>query len=284
MKNSLLLFIPILAMTISGCSKKNNIQNDTQVAIADPVASSDLQHKNVLIEMITSVYCSGCPTAHEQAADIAKAHPGHVFEVGIFTNLSGGTWPGWPDFTTSQGEQIIREFSNESSLGIPIGDVNRRIYTDIAPKYAFSPLLLDIFTWGQASEEVLAETAPVNIALTSGKDPSSGLITVKAQTYYTTAETDSNYIYIMLTEDGIVSEQEVFGGINQNYVENNMLRKVITNIYGDRINKTLKGSRQAFSYSFSASSKFNLNNCNLVAFVTNHQFEILNATKIKVIQ
>jgi len=93
---------------------------------------------------------------------------------------------------------------------------------------------------------------------------------------------------LVITEDGIVTTQKMPDGSDaENYVQNHVLRDVITDTWGTPVDKGsadgATGSRRMAQFTYLPNKDWNLNQCHIVAFVSNSDTkEILNVAECPV--
>ncbi len=72
--------------------------------------------------------------------------------------------------------------------------------------------------------------------------------------------------------------------MDSNYIHNNLLRHFITEQAGQLLTETTIGDRNRRVYTYTVPVEFNINNCDIVAFVTRTDTEVLNGIKIKMLK
>lgn len=75
----------------------------------------------------------------------------------------------------------------------------------------------------------------------------------------------NGWLTVMVTEDGLRGNQQGFDDIATDFEHNHVLRKVVTNVFGDEI--TWSGLRYSKTYTFKIDSNWNVDKLNVVAFI-----------------
>ncbi|MGZ5282992.1 MAG: Omp28-related outer membrane protein [Bacteroidia bacterium] len=71
--------------------------------------------------------------------------------------------------------------------------------------------------------------------------------------------------------------------IDSQYVQNDMLRWLLTGLWGKKIEDTQEGSRSGKTFTYTVPHEFNIDNCYILVFVTRGKEEVLNCIKVKVV-
>lgn len=250
MKNTDILKILFLAWVFVSCEEEPpyiNLQppaavQDTTYVIS-PVPSPE--PKTALIEEFTGVRCPNCPDAQLEAKRISQNHPGRVNIVTIhplnllnsltrpFDKNIGDKYTSNYDMRTDAGRIIFQLIGVTQQL--PTGTINRRLF---AGETNFA---VDFGKWAAYVADELAQPTPVNLQLKAKRMSDS--VEVECTIIYTQNVSDTNYLSIFITEDGIIDVQEKReGGItvyDEYYVHNHVLRAAVTATTGDLLNPEL---------------------------------------------
>ena len=146
-----------------------------------------------------------------------------------------------------------------SPSGYPNGMVNREIYTG-------TKLSMGRGSWAAASDVILNDVnSPVNIGLKSSWNSSSRELTVDAELYYTADATGPHLLNIAFLESGVIGNQS---GGGATYEHNHILRDFLSGQWGTEVTTTSKESNFKKTYKYTVSGDYNIENCNIAAFVT----------------
>jgi hypothetical protein len=290
MKKSLLYGLALVmaaGLSFSSC-KKNGDETNTP-PVEENLAPTAPQNKTAVIEDFTGVKCGYCPDGHIRAKAFAEQHPGKVIIIAVHAGgyANPGTSGGWPDYRTMFGQAL----NDQSQVaGYPAGTVNRHKFEGAANSSPYFPqmtggMALGRGGWQAAGEQILTESAPVNLGLKTSWDAGSRTLTIKTETYYTADETVENDLNVAIIENGIVGQQEDYSlpspYIDEAYTQNNMLRWLVTGQWGEKIEATTTGTRNKKEYKYVVPENFNIDNMDVAAFVTRGHVEILNGLRVK---
>jgi hypothetical protein len=246
--------------------------------LAQTIVTTDPQLKTVVLEEYTGIHCGYCPDGHVIAGDIQASDPDRVILVNIHAGSYAVPSGGEPDFRTAYGEDLATQ---AGVTGYPAGAVNRHIFTgNTATSMSRS-------AWTNAADDILQESTPVNVGLESAWDSVTGELTINVEVYYTNSSNElTNNLHVAILENGLEGPQTDYGPYNAanvlpngNYVHGHVMRDLITGLNGESISTTAAGSLYTASYTYSVDPTWNIDNCDIVAFVTETQEEILNGTE-----
>lgn len=221
-------------------------------------------NKNVLVEEFTAVHCFYCPAGHELLDSIADENPGRVFAVAMHAANTSYTAPylGSPDFRRSYVDAFFSvPFATDSLRFFPGAFVNRR---------QWQPGRREQYTekWRACADTILGEPSPVNIGMHTIYDLASDELLVDVEVYYTDSLITPHTLYIYITEDSLIAEQNNGG---TNYVHDHIFRESLCAQWGDNIvSNGLPGTLFSANYAFGNSvSQYNMQKCHIIAFVRN---------------
>ncbi len=230
-----------------------------------------------LLEEFTGHQCPNCPAGSEEAEILKNFYGDRLVIVSVhagwFARTTGGDFT--YDFRTPEGEAMNSYFGIEQN---PVGLVNRVEFE--------SSLLLGPTAWGSAMA-VLDDAAPAfSLNLEAEKSGSNYNLFVNVRALQD-LELDY-YLVALVTEDGIISPQKINSnpdypdGIIMDYEHNHVLRRGITDIWGDQLNEQPVTTGDTFQrdYSFSADSEWVEENCHIVVYVMSQTMEIMQVAEI----
>lgn len=230
---------------------------------AQKLVSTSVQNKVFLLEKATGVACGGCPALDDTCQYTVNQHPGKGILIEYHVGPDARPQTGLPDFMTKHGDSL-----NNS---IPYGFcynmlINRR---DRGIPYGYVYIYNQIQT---GATDVIAETSPVNIGMSSTYNSTTREVSIDVEAYYT-ANGDSSLglLNIALTEDSIHGKQ--YDGRISKWVDGynhmHVFRGNLTGQWGDTISSTTKGSLFTKTYKYTLPATFNAKNCHLICFVAN---------------
>ena len=251
---------------------------------AQEYVSTEPQNRNVVIEEFTGRNCGYCPDGHRIANQIMANNPDRVWAVNIHAgSYSPNTYP---NMNTDDGTAINTGMYISS---YPCGHVNRSTF-----------VALDRSQWTSKTNELLAQTAEVNVAGFVTLNQATRTAEITVELYYTSNSAKStNYLTVMMLQDSILGSQNGSSYnpsqiLNGQYVHQHILRDVITSTWGDAVSPTTAGTLITKNYTYQIPESIgipngvevDLNNIMFVAFVAEKNggteaLNILNACKIE---
>lgn len=254
------------------------------------LASTTPSNRAALLEDFTGVRCGFCPDGHVKAA-AAKQNLGA--DNFIIMAVHGGSYAapatGWANFTTPYGTSLIAQ---ADVAGYPAGTINRLPASSLGVPAQRGGTAMSRSSWETAAIAVNALEAPVNIGATASIDIDN-LLTVKVDLYYTQGESAVNNINVALLQDGLVSRQS--GGTPANaYVQNHVLRDLITGQWGEPITETTNAdSKVSKTFTYTVPADYNgtgtegggavvIDDLKVVVFITRGQIDVLNAIEVDI--
>ena len=253
----------------------------TVMAQGEQFVSTEVSNKNVVLEEYTGINCGYCPDGHRIANEIAAAHPGRVFVI----NVHAGSYAA-NTYTTQWGNAL----ANQTGLtGYPAGTVNRHVFSG-------SVTDLNRGQWASASNTILNQTSPVNIAARGTLDWTTRELNITVQLYYTANEDNStNKLNVAILQDNVIGSQSGASynpaqQVGSQYRHMHMLRHLITGQWGEDVTTTTQGSfvEKTYSYTIPASLgspnaiAAKLEDLHFVAFVAQGQQEILTGCEVEI--
>ncbi|NVO20838.1 MAG: Omp28-related outer membrane protein [Bacteroidetes bacterium] len=266
-----LLLLPILILTI------------TMGLMAQTLVSTDPQGKNVVLEEFTGIHCQYCPDGHRIAQGIADANPGRVVLINIHQGSYAVPSGSEPDYRTPFGDALAAQ---TGLTGYPSGTVNRHVFPGLG--MTTNGTAMGRSNWGTASNQILAQTSPVNVGIETSYEPSTRLLTVNVELYYTAnSSLSTNNINVALLQDSVLGPQ-TNGGAGNNYVHMHMLRYLVTGQWGDPVANTTQGSLVTRTYTYTIPAAYNsipciVEHCQVAAYVTESHQEVLSGDVVNAI-
>lgn len=196
------------------------------------------QNKKVVLEEFTGIHCGYCPDGHKRANDLVTANPGKVILVNIHSGGYAVPSGSEPDFRTTEGTAID---GAAGITGYPSGSINR----------STSPWGQSRANWASLSNQILAQSSPVNVFVKSYVDFPTRTLTTEVEVYYTGNSTkSSNYLTVDLLQNEYLGPQSDYGNYNPTnwvnglYKHNHFLRMQLHNggsAFGEKLDTTTKG-------------------------------------------
>lgn len=233
------------------------------------------QARVVLIEEFTGASCTNCPDGHTRLAKIMSDNKDRVLGVAYHTDGGALFEPVKADGVTSKYDFRNTEATNVALYiyggvsAIPVGGVDRIVVSDTRK------LGRDI--WGKEATNRMAIPTPVNLHLSSEYDATKDEVTISVKVAYTGTVTTKNALTISVLESNIIDAQLYPDHADPNYVHNHVLRKFLTAYSGkpvlDSLSTKSAGRVLEYSFVFKPEAAWNLDNCDILAFVSNADAE-----------
>jgi hypothetical protein len=234
---------------------------------AQTLVSTTPGNRTGILEEFTAVNCPICPQGHTIAANLLAANPADFIVVGVHGGGLSVPSGNQPDFRTSWGTSLWSHFGVNAQ---PLGMMNRTPFN--------GQLVLGRSVWSNALNATLATPAPVNIGAATQFDEGTRTLTVDVEVYYTaTGGGGNDHLSVLLTESDIIGFQ-ASGGTN--YAHQHVLRTFLSPLWGDELMNNTAGALEQRSYTFTVPTNWNINNCDVVAFVGEFQGEVHNAVEV----
>lgn len=242
--------------------------------IESPVATPE--PKNSVIEDFTGVRCPNCPAGHLIIANLQTQYPGRVVGVCLHPQNSLGV----PySFSTQDLENSVSQtlFDYLGQIGSePAGAIDRTLFP------GQTAILLDKSLWATYVGNDLALPTAVNVELSATYSSTNRQLNIVTALHYTSTDTTSTRLTIMLTEDSIVTAQLNGAVIDTYYVHNDVLRTVVTGIEGDAVTPSPQpGLVVLKTYQTTLDTLWNVAHMNIIAFVQNYENSNLSIYQAK---
>ncbi len=230
--------------------------------MAQNYVSTEPLNKNAILEEFTGVSCPNCPAGHTTLANILAANPDRAFAVAYHPSNSSFTtpYPGDPDFRRTYPNAFYSTPYCGSSRFMPSAFIQRRIYG--------ADRLQSRTVWANYANTIMTEASPANMGMATTYSMMNQILYITVEIYYTDDMTDDNHIYVMLSENDLVSQQS---GASGPYTHKHTFREAFVGQWGDLITEpTTQGSLVTLEYEWNtAGSGYAMSNCEVLAFIEN---------------
>lgn len=232
--------------------------------------------RTVLIEELTGVQCPNCPSANARLEAIQTVYSEQVIIIGIHG-----------EFLTKPLAESQYDFRNQASIdlenkykpfiGKPSIVVNRKFHPSF--DLIANPIQAQ---WQTIIEDELLVEQEISITSDVLKENEDYIINVGVLPLI---DIDSPVdIHIYITESHIIDAQEDITRLILDYEHNHVLRKIITDISGERISESMTAN-QVVNYSTTLSAddldpSWVIENLELVIFVTDPEDKVLQSSLI----
>lgn len=294
MKKILLLGVSGLLLGLQSCKEKDVIINmGLQEGITDSTYTTTVeaaQLRKVLIEEFTGASCTNCPAGHDVVANLENSNPDRVVAIAYHT-FNGGVTGGIFAPVNKKGEKSLYDFRDSAATNIGdviFGGVSVIPAAGIDRIKIGTTLLASRPQWANETNKRIAVASPVNMRMTSVYDATENKVNLKIVIAYTKPVALKNILTIGVLESKIKDAQEFSDRVEMDYEHNHVFRKALTPFNGlpvlDSVATKQPGRVYEFNYVFTPDAKWNLDNCNIAAFISNYDGdnkEVLQAGEVK---
>jgi hypothetical protein len=234
--------------------------------------------RSVLLEDYTGQLCVNCPKAHNAISELQSQYGAQIIAVAIHGGSSRLTIKegdamyeaaGFPGLCVDEGNTIITNSGFKDSMGLPIGQVNRRSG------------LIGYADWATAVRSEIERDTNVSIDLTAALDANKENVIINASVIATDDVHDS-YLQLWIIENGITSIQLMpDGSTNLAYEHNHVFRATANGINGEAVD-IIANVSASVSHTVSVHSNWNPDNLAVVAFAYTANDGVLQAAEASV--
>lgn len=252
---------------------------------------STVQHKNVVLEEYTGINCPFCPDGHKIANNIQQSHSGDVFMINVHTGKYAKPKAGQPDFRTQYGSKLAKQADMQS---YPAATVNRHLFPGLSQQDS-SGTAMSRSNWQTAVDQMLKDTAYVNIAMNAKINAKTRELVVDVEVYFTKNTAPAEvYLTMIVNQNDIPGPQSGAATHNPSQILPNgkynhlhMLRDMITGQWGDKIDTTTKGTLIQRQYTYNIPGDINnvlveMSKLEVIGFIAESHQEIINAAEVPV--
>lgn len=245
---------------------------------AQTFVSTEASNKNVVLEEYTGINCGYCPSGHQIANQIAADNPGRVCVINIHQGSFASN-----TYTTQWGNALAGQ---TGLTGYPSGTVNRHVFSGTSTA-------LTRGSWSQASNIILQQPSPVNVAARGTLNFQTRELVVEVEAYYTAnSAATTNKLNVAILQNNIIGPQSGASSnpdqvVGANYRHMHMLRDLVTGQWGETIETTTQGTFVSRTYTYSVPQTISneamvLEDLEVVVFIAEGQQEILTGTKAQI--
>ncbi len=193
------------------------------------------QQKNVLLEEFTGVKCINCPAGHELIENLKGQYGQRLLVVSAHSDFLASPYDGDPDLRNEDAEDLENLLG--PLLAKPSAAIDRVLFSGESSKLVLTQ------KWASFVDQQINSTTPVNIHIETSFKSNGRDLDAVVTIHYTEEESAENKLTVMLLEDNIVTLQLDHPGIDSNYVQNRVLRKILTSVNGLTITATREQGR-----------------------------------------
>ena len=280
------LSVVVIGLSFTGCDKIENpvieygVYRSELYGPAPTFTPADVALQNVLLEDFTGQQCGNCPQAHVIAKEIEENHEDRVAVVAIHAGTLSQPDPlfGYPDdWRTTEGAYYLLTQVGVDEM--PKGRINR----EPGASTVFSPTV-----WAAKVSESLNSTADLNLQMNASVNEENQHLNVHVFSQWFNSLQGDYRLVIQVLESHILAPQLDYASNPQHideYEHNHMLRGTLTGATGLTIaTDPASGNHRTDSYTVDWNSAWEIENCEVVAFVTEGENgRVINVTSQKLL-
>jgi thiol-disulfide isomerase/thioredoxin len=259
MKIVFLLNSLLLLTLLTSCS-------DWEQTVELPQTNKPTSGRVVLIEDFTGASCPNCPAASAEIEKLLEKYPDNLIAMGVHSNFLGSPFKAGEVKLVTPDAQAIETFLGAWN-GKPEAAINRKLFSGQPILRIGKP-----DTWSTYLEEELKLVPDVDLKIISNYDSVSRELIVQLTVIAKKNISEAIHLHVAITESNIINTQSNQGGAISNYVNNHVLRKLITPTVGDKISDSMKNGEtllKEYRYILPIDAiLWRAENCTVVAFVS----------------
>lgn len=245
------------------------------------------QNRNVLIEEFTGASCTNCPAGHDAVSSLINDNPGRIVAVAYHTFNGGQIFK--PVNKPNEKSKFDFRDNDATQIGDNIfGGLTSIPAAGIDRAKVGTSLLVSRIQWSSEANKRLTTATPVNMSITSSYSSSENKVSIKIKASYTKDVATKQTLNLGVIESKIIDAQEFPDSVQLDYEHNHIFRKALTPFNGyallDSIATKQAGRVYEYTYVFTPDAKWNLDNCYIVAYISNNvadNKEVLQAKEVK---
>lgn len=265
----------------TGCDK---VEDDSRLIFAGAAGKwvegqgvSD-HSQRVFLEKYTGPRCPNCPRADIVIADALNKYGDKLIAVSIHdSSFFGKPYPGSIDLRTEDGDTWSNVMGMKDAEK-PKSLINRNKSGETFTQYQPTSNMDDVF------DAELANTPAVAIAADAAIRNDSMNIDVNLEFLQEVASPLT--LTVLIIEDNLITTQNDNGDMNTGYVNNHILRDVITDVWGSDVDADgHAGTKRFCRLTYKPNSDWAMDNCHIVAFISDKSTRhILNSVETEIKQ
>lgn len=270
-----------------GCDKVDAPYRETVVVndYCKTGIEDSVEHKKVLVEDYTGHLCGNCPYAGVFLNDTLKPIYGHCMVViSVHAGFFAGTCP---NAIACPGNQPAGAFTTNFTCatgntwntffgvtGNPKGMIDRIDYpnrTHVKPKEA----------WATSVANRIELASKVRLRIENTYTPGTRNVDVRVTGNLLENLPGDYKLQVVLTEDSLIDWQEWYNHTPEyvpDYLHRHVLRDAVNSTWGENfvVGSAPAGSTVIKNYSYAIGNAFNVDHCNIVAFIYDaNTYEVL---------
>ena len=281
------ILLPVAAMLLfAACKEKGStISFTTATASVDTsyiAAVETAQPRNVLMEEATGVRCANCPAGEAVVEQLEGQYPNRIIHIGIHAGALTDPLPtSVYDFRCQAATDLLSYFSEDPNK--PAAAIDR---TQQSGFY-----FIDRDFWPSIVATRIATASPANVTISSTYSGADTTATIKVHVAFTQTVSKKLALTVAFVESGMVDIQEDGIVYDSSYVQQHVLRDLLTPAGGSALLDSLtdKTAGRAYdrTYTYKINAAWKPENSQVIAIVHDAEGvdkEVLQAAETKVKQ
>lgn len=253
-----------------------------------PIELPEIGNKRVLMEEFSGGSCAPCAEAAVDIENLIDTYGENLIVVTMHFNGPGQSMPAPDseyDLRTADGTSLIGYLG--FPLGLPTAVIDRTLFDGEEDLQ-----LENSSPWAGAIANAIQEELLADLELETTYDDASRTVNINATVKPLQDISKDVHLTVMITESGIPNKQYTPDGIEDDYINNHILKDVITPIEGENIGPLTNASDVNKSYSFTlptadGSGPWKPEKCSIIAFISLNETDdkrVLQAAEKYVVQ
>lgn len=240
------------------------------------IVSTSPQNRKAVLEEFTGMNCGFCPRGHEIAESLKQQYGDDFYAISVHQGSLSVPNSGQTDFRTPYGDSLANRIGGVTAY--PSGIVNRYDFDGVG---ATSYLSSARTKWSGMVADILTQSSPVNIGVSTTFYPHNRTLEVYTELYYTADGVGEDFIHILLLENKVDYQQDYQNGAQTSYLQKHILRMPVTPIAGEVVSQTTRGSVYSKTFTVTVPAEYVIDSTEVVAFVGDSYHNVYNATSQK---
>jgi len=263
----------VLIVVLFSFSSCNIIQPNGYYFVSDTISTQNDNpieefEKKALIIYFTGIRCPNCPDAHAELYQIQSVNPKKVLAIGIHGTSFAAPMPSQgflTDLRTDVGNEIVATFDVTQ---IPIGLVNNYEKTGLTMHSG----------WADAVDNELNLEPTIGISIQNNFNTFNNNLEVSLKITSLAQLENSLKLCVFILEDNIITKQKYGITSIDDYVQKNVFRRTLSNVWGDNIFEegADENHEEIINFSCSIPQEWKSKDCKIIAFIYDENFRILN--------
>lgn len=253
-----------LSVEISKVNGLDNTSNNGVWDFGNIICREYYKNKKNLMEIFSTQMCTACPKAEKDIKRIMKKFSNIipvVHHCGFYED----------SFTIEESKEYLMFYNGGTYT--PAGMLNRTNFAKLGLGESNSPVFgISMDNMMKAVTEEVGTSSYVSLEINPlyNEGDNSVQVSITAKSDLVENIKGNNIcLYVFLVEDGLTGVQQSAAAPIQNYVYNNTVRAVLTDVWGDKVEFDSNGYFKSEDYKYILDGSWKADNMKVVAFIGN---------------